>query len=64
MKSMTVWMLAALALAWTAAGCKKEASAPAATVAAPAAAAPTDEAPAPAELSLPVSGAERPHPWP
>ena len=56
MKSMTVWMLAALALAWTSAGCKKEASAPAASEAAPATAAPTEEATAPAELALPVSG--------
>ena len=54
MKSMTVWMLAALALAWISAGCKKDAAAPAAAPAAAAAA----EAPAPAELSLPVSGDE------
>ncbi len=56
MKPMTVWMLAALALAWTSAGCKKEAPAPAASEAAPATAAPTEEATAPAELALPVSG--------
>ena len=55
MKSMTVWMLAALALAWTTAGCKKEAPAPAANEAAPAAAT-AEEAAAPAELALPVSG--------
>ena len=55
MKSMTVWMLAALALAWTSAGCKKEAPAPAASEAAPAAAT-AEEAAAPAELALPVSG--------
>ena len=55
MKKMTVWTLAALALAWTVAGCKPkaapEAAAPAETVAAEAA--PVAEAPAPVELSLP-----------
>ena len=55
MKKMTVWMLAALALAWTVAGCKPkaapEAAAPAETVAAEAA--PVAGAPAPVELSLP-----------
>ena len=55
MKKMTVWTLAALALAWTVAGCKPkaapEAAAPAETVAAEAA--PAAEAPAPVELSLP-----------
>ena len=55
MKSMTVWMLAALALAWTSAGCKKEAPAPAASETAPAAA-PAAATAAPAELALPVSG--------
>ena len=55
MKKMTVWTLAALALAWTVAGCKPkaapEAAAPAETVAAEAV--PVAEAPAPVELSLP-----------
>ena len=55
MKSMTVWMLAALALAWTSAGCKKEAPAPAASETAPAAA-PAAATAVPAELALPVSG--------
>ena len=48
MKKMTVWTLAALALAWTVAGCKPKAAPEAAPEAAPAA-----EASAPAELSLP-----------
>ena len=59
MKKMTVWTLAALALAWTVAGCKPkaapEAAAPAETVAAEAA--PAAEAPAPMELSLPPAEA-------
>ena len=60
MKSMTVWMLAALALAWTSAGCKKEAPAPAASEAAPAAA-PAEEPPVVMRVSQgfrvkPVSG--------
>ena len=48
MKKMTVWTLAALALAWTVAGCKPKAAPEAAPEAAPAA-----EASAPVELSLP-----------
>lgn len=48
MKKMTVWTLAALALAWTVAGCKPTAAPEAAPEAAPAA-----EASAPVELSLP-----------
>ena len=55
MKKMTVWTLAALALAWTVAGCKPKAAPEAAAPAEPAAAeaAPAAEAPAPVELSLP-----------
>ena len=55
MKKMTVWTLAALALAWTVAGCKPKAAPEAAAPAEPAAAeaAPAAEAPAPVELALP-----------
>ena len=55
MKKMTVWTLAALALAWTVAGCKPKAAPEAAAPEAPAAAevAPVAAAPAPVELALP-----------
>ncbi len=59
MNRTTVWMMAALALAWAGTGCKQkapataEAESEAAPVVAPAA-----EAAAPAELALPVAGEE------
>lgn len=49
MKKMTVWTLAALALAWTAVGCKQKAAPEAAAPEA----APAAETAAPVELSLP-----------
>ena len=55
MKKMTVWTLAALALAWTVAGCKPKAAPEAAPAAAPAA-----ETSAPVELSLPPAEAAAP----
>ncbi len=54
MKMTTVWMMAALSLCWTLAGCKEEkTAAPAQSDAAPVVAAPAETA-APAEIALPA----------
>lgn len=54
MNRMTVWMMAALALAWTGMGCKPQAP----KSEAPAAAAPAEEIVVPVEIALPALGEE------